>query len=66
MDGKDFHVKDSHLTGGQIMDMARIPRSDGLVQIMEDGSQRQVDEDEVIKLGQKDQHFKKPPKFKRG
>ena len=32
------------------MDIAEIPRSVGLVQILKDGSQKQIAEDEVIKF----------------
>ena len=48
------------------MDIAKIPRSVGLVQILKDGSQKQIAEDEVIKFEEPVQHFKKAPRFKRG
>lgn len=66
VDEKEFHAEKSHLTGGEIMDIAGIPRATGIVQISEDGSQNQVSENEVIELEGHDRRFKKPPKFKRG
>ncbi len=42
VDGKEFHVDEPKITAGEIMDLARIPRETGLVQIFEDGSQKQL------------------------
>ncbi len=65
VDGKEFHVDEPKITAGEIMDLARIPRETGLVQIFEDGSQKQLSPDEVVELKSKE-HFKKAPRFKRG
>ncbi len=67
VDDKKFKTEEFELTGGEIMDIAGIPRSVGLVQILEDGSQKPVEENEVIKF--KDDCgncFIKKPQFKRG
>jgi len=67
VDDKKFKTEESELTGGEIMDIAGIPRSVGLIQILDDGSQKQVNENEVIKF--KDDCgncFRRKPQFKRG
>lgn len=66
VDDKEFHTEKHQLTGGEIMDIAGIPRSTGIVQILEDGSQKQISENEVVELEGHHHKFKKPPKFKRG
>ena len=48
------------------MDIAGIPRSTGIVLILEDGSQQQVSENEVIEFTGPGRRFKKAPRFKRG
>ena len=48
------------------MDIAGIPRPVGLVQILEDGSQNKVGENEVVKFEGPGRRFKKAPRFKRG
>ncbi len=48
------------------MDIAGIPRSVGIIQILKDGSQKQVAEDEVIEFKGPGRRFKKAPRFKRG
>jgi hypothetical protein len=65
VDDKEFHVDEPTITGGEIMDLAGIPRDVGLILILEDGTQRQVLADEVIEL-QPGRRFKKAPRFKRG
>lgn len=65
VDGQEFHVEDPTITGGEIMDLAEIPREVGLIQILEDGTQVQVGEDEVIEL-KPGRRFKKAPRFVRG
>lgn len=66
MDGTEYQTEQPQLTGGEIMDIAGIPRSTGLVQILKDGSQEQVGEDEVIEFKRPGRRFKKAPRFKRG
>jgi hypothetical protein len=53
------------MTGAEIMDLAGIPYSTGLVLIEEDGQQTQVHEADVIEL-KPGRRFKKAPRFKRG
>ena len=47
------------------MDLAGISRDVGLIQILEDGTQVQVQPDEVVEL-QPGRRFKKAPRFVRG
>jgi len=65
VDDKEFHVEESTLTGAQIMDLAGIPLEVGLILILEDGSQVQVKETDVIEL-RPGRRFKKAPRFRRG
>lgn len=65
VDGKEFHTEKSSLTGGEIMDLAGIPREVGLIQILEDGTQVQVNADDVIEL-KPGRRFKRAPRFIRG
>jgi hypothetical protein len=65
VDGEEFHLEQPTITGGEIMDLASIPREVGLIQILEDGTQVQVAEDQVIEL-QPGRRFKKAPRFVRG
>lgn len=66
VDGKEYHTTEPQITGGQIMDIAGIPRSTGLIEIMEDGLQVQINENEVIEFKGPGRRFKKAPRFKRG
>jgi hypothetical protein len=65
VDDAEFHVTEETITGGEIMDRAGIPREVGLMLITEDGTQRQVQPDEVFEL-RPGRRFKKAPRFKRG
>ena len=65
VDDKEFHVEESTITGGEIMDLAGIPREVGLIHVLEDGTQVQVGEDEVVEL-KPGRRFKKAPRFVRG
>jgi len=65
IDGKEYHTEKSELTGAEIMDMGSIPHELGLILILEDGTQVQVREDEVIEL-KPGRRFKKAPRFVRG
>lgn len=66
MNETECQTEQPQLTGGEIMDIAGILRSTGLVEILKDGSQVQVGEDEVIEFKDLDRRFKKAPSFKRG
>ena len=50
VDGQEFHIEQSTITGGEIMDLAGIPREVGLIEIQEDGTQVQVGEEEVVEF----------------
>lgn len=65
VDGKEFRVDRSTITGGEIMDLAGVPREVGLIQILEDGTQVSVGVDDVIEL-KPGRRFKKAPRFVRG
>ena len=65
VDDKEFHIEESTITGGEIMDLAGIPREVGLIHVLEDGTQVQVGEDEVVEL-KPGRRFKKAPRFVRG
>jgi hypothetical protein len=65
VDGREFEVGRDEITGGEIMDLAGIPREVGLIQLLEDGTQQQVGVDEVIEL-KPGRRFKKRPRFQRG
>lgn len=65
IDDVEYHVEKSELTGAEIMDLGNIPYELGLLLILEDGTQVQVGEEEVIEL-KPGRRFKKAPRFKRG
>ena len=65
IDGQEYHVDKSELTGAEIMDLGDIPREVGLILIEEDGTQVQVGETDVIEL-KPGRRFKKAPRFVRG
>lgn len=53
------------IAGSEIMAMAGISPSDGLIQVLPDGSRKTVAPDEVVRLVPGAQ-FKRRPRFKRG
>jgi hypothetical protein len=65
VDGIEVRFDHTPVTGGEIMDTAGIPHSVGLVEILEDGTQRAVSADEEIEL-KPGRRMKKRPRFKRG
>ncbi len=65
IDGVRCVAETSTLTGAEIMDLAGIPREIGLVMVLEDGTQVQVKEEEVVELRQ-GRKFKRAPRFMRG
>ena len=65
VDGEEFRVEESAITGGEIMDLAGIPHEVGLLLCEEDGTQRPIGVDEVITL-KPGRRFRKAPRFKRG
>jgi len=65
VDDREFRVNEPTMTGGEIMDLAGIPREVGLILILEDGTQESIPADKVIEL-KPGRRFKKAPRFKRG
>jgi hypothetical protein len=65
VDDVEYRFDHTPVTGGEIMDMAGIPYSVGLILILEDGTQKQVAVDEEIDL-KPGRRFKRAPRFKRG
>jgi hypothetical protein len=65
VDGAEYEFDHEPVTGGEIMDKAGIPRDQGLLELLEDGQQRQVPVDEEIEL-KPGKRFKKRPRFRRG
>lgn len=65
VDDKEYHVHEEYITGGAILDLAGIPRDQGLIIVHEDGTQESVDANDVIEL-KPGRRFKKAPRFKRG
>jgi mannose-6-phosphate isomerase class I len=65
VDDQEFRVSDSTITGAQVMEVAGVPASVGLVLILEDGTQRAVSPEEKLEL-QPGRRFKKAPRFRRG
>lgn len=65
VDGVEYRFDTETVTAAQIMEKAGIPIATGLVQILEDGTQRQVAADEIFELDP-GRRFKKRPRFKRG
>ena len=65
VNGQEFQFDHEVVTGGEIMDLAGIPRDVGLIQILEDGTQIQVAIDDEIEL-KPGRRFKRAPRFIRG
>ena len=65
VDDKEFHVEKESMTGGEIMDLAGIARETGIILVHDDGTQEQVNADQVIDL-KPGRRFKKAPHFRRG
>jgi hypothetical protein len=65
VDGTTYHHDRPKITGAEIMLAAGIPSSDGLVQLLQDGSTATVNPDDEVHLVP-GALFKRRPKFKRG
>ena len=65
VDGVEIRFDHTPVTGGEIMDAASIPRDVGLVEILEDGTQKAVSAGQEIEL-KPGRRMKKRPRFKRG
>ena len=65
IDGTEYRVHQASMTGAEIMTLGGIPLEVGLIQILSDGTEKQVAPDEVIEFKHPGR-FKRAPKFKRG
>jgi len=65
VDDQEFQIHEATITGGEIMDLARIPREIGIVLLEDDGTQRPIAVDEIMEL-KPGRRFKRAPRFKRG
>ena len=65
VDGVTYHHDRPKITGGEIMAAAGIPTTDGLVQLLPDGTTATVNPDDEVHLTPGAQ-FKRRPRFKRG
>ncbi len=65
VDGKTYPSEKPVLKASEIMSVAGIDRSQGLVEVEEDGTEKSLkpDDDCNVEGGKR---FKKPPRFKRG
>jgi hypothetical protein len=65
VDGVTYHHDRPKITGAEIMAAAGIPASDGLVQLLPDGTTATVNPNDEVRLVPGAQ-FKRRPRFKRG
>lgn len=65
VDSTTYRHDHPFITGGEIMDLAGIPRDQGLVLCHDDGTQEAIAADQKVRLVPKPQ-FKRRPRFKRG
>ncbi len=62
----EYTVDHPLITGGEIMDMAGIPRDVGLILICDDGTQEVVKAEQRLNLAELRGRFKRSPRFRRG
>jgi hypothetical protein len=65
VEGTTYEHNRPKITGGEIMDIAGIPREQGLVQINPDGTTTSITADQEVHLVP-EARFKRRPRFKRG
>lgn len=65
VEGTTYQHDRPKITGGEIMDIAGIPREQGLIRINEDGTTTSIAADQEVHLVPK-ARFKRRPRFKRG
>jgi hypothetical protein len=65
VDGETYRHDRPTITGAEIMALAGISPSVGLIQILPDGTRKTVEPDDTIRLVPRAQ-FKRRPRFKRG
>ena len=66
IDGKEYHVSQTSMTGAEIMNLGSIPIETGLILCNVDGTEEQVKPEDIIEFDGPGRRFKKAPKFKRG
>jgi len=66
IDGQEFQVHQSSMTGAEIMELGGIPQQVGLILCKEDGTEESVRPEDVIEFEGPGRRFKKAPRFKRG
>lgn len=66
VDEQKYRTQNFELSCSQIMDIAGIPHQTGILQILEDGTQVQLAETDIVILKDSNCKFKKIPRFKRG
>lgn len=65
VDGVDYPWPKPVVTGAEIMEAASVPASEGLVELLDDGTQRSVRPTDEFDL-EAGRRFKKRPRFRRG
>lgn len=65
VDGQEIRTEKEALTGREIMTLAGVSAEQGLILVLEDGTERAFGADETIEL-QPGRRFKIAPRFKRG
>lgn len=65
VDGQEIRTDKETLTGLEIMTLAGIPREQGLILVLDDGTERSLAEAEAVDL-KPGRRFKIAPRFKRG
>jgi hypothetical protein len=65
VDDRTYRHHQPRISGGEIMDLAGIPRSQGLVRLLDDGTTTAVAAGDDVYLV-RGLHFRRRPRFKRG
>lgn len=65
VDAVDYYHDRPKITGAQLMAVAGIDLSAGLVQCFDDGTQQTIGPDDIVRLVPRPQ-FRRRPRFKRG
>jgi hypothetical protein len=65
VDGTELQFDRTPVTARDIMAVAKIPVEQGMVEVLEDGTQRKVERDESFELDP-GRRLKKRPRFRRG
>ncbi len=64
-EGQEVEVPRDEVTGAELMALLGVNPAEGLIEILDDGTQRQVRQEDTFNL-RKGPRFKRRPKFKRG